>query len=59
MTDKRTSTAFLPPFPLAIFPTGRVAFHIRDVLYGKIATQKKLVHLYTWEIFGKVYNYDV
>lgn len=57
MINMRVTTNFLPPFPRVMFPSGRVAFYVKDDIYGKVnAKQKKMVRLYTWELFGKVYD---
>lgn len=49
---------YLPPFPSLMFPSGRVNFYIKDDLFGRIANKKKLVHLYTWELYGKFFEKD-
>jgi len=43
---------FLPPVPRLLFPEGKVKFHIKDLLMGKIAAKKQLVRLYSWEFYG-------
>jgi hypothetical protein len=58
MVQHRITSNHLPPFPRLLFPSGRVGFHIKDELFGKVAKQKKLVKLYTWELFGKVFDDD-
>jgi len=47
ITDK-----FIPAVPKSIFPDGKARFHIFDMLMGKVANERKLVQLYSWEIFG-------
>lgn len=53
MTNKVISPKYLPPFPTFTFPSGRMFFKVKDELFGKISGSKKLVPLYSWELYGR------
>lgn len=50
------SSLYAPPIPASMFPSGRVRFLIQDKLMGKIAEKPKLVHLYSWALYGILYD---
>jgi len=53
----KITTNLLPPFPLGLFPAGRAAFFVKSDVMGTVTpNQKKMVRLYTYELYGKVYN---
>ena len=56
MTDMDITHSFIPPFPTAIFPSGRVNFYIKDDIFGKIPGKKNFVRLYTWTLYAKFYD---
>lgn len=45
---------FIPTVPKMIFPDGKAKFIVKSLLYGKIASSKKLVTLFNWEVIGTV-----
>jgi hypothetical protein len=57
MTDMPITHTHIPPFPTAIFPSGRISFYVKDDLYGKIAGKsKKTIWLYSWKLYAKYYD---
>jgi len=48
---------FLPPIPKMLFPEGRVKFRVQDLLKGKVANERKLVQLFSWDVHG-IYGHD-
>jgi len=52
MVDLEITDSFLPSLPKLLFPEGKVKFHVVVLMIGKVASEKKLVRLYSWEMYG-------